>query len=143
MRSSSSGRVGVQSPRFGLLQLVDHGGWQRVSTVGAADGTRGRRRVHVVLPPQDSTLSSAGAIHSLGSGPVGKLGFVFGQPVEVDVVVGERSFGGLEISLLGEVELHVDGHLSTQEYTGYLNINMSISSFHYIMETCKIVLIAS
>lgn len=93
-----------------------------MSAVGAADGTRGRRRVHVVLPPQDSALGSAvGAVHSLGSGPVGKLGFVLGQPVEVDVVVGERSFGGLEISLLGEVELHVDGHLSTQEHTGYSN----------------------
>lgn len=50
-----------------------------MSAVGAADGTRGRRRVHVVLPPQDSALGSAlGAVHSLGSGPVGQLGFVFG-----------------------------------------------------------------
>lgn len=115
MSNSSSGGVGVQSPRFGLLKLVVRGGWQRVSTDGAADRTWGRGRVHVVLPPQDSALSSAGSINSLGTGTIGCLGFGFGHPVEVYVIVGKRTFGRLDLSPLGEVELQIDGHLTMQE----------------------------
>ncbi len=115
MRSSSTGGVGVHRPRSGPLKLIEHGGRQRTSTDGAADRTRGGRRVHVVLPPQDSALSSAGAINSLGTGPVWDSRFGFRLPVEVDVVVGKRTSGGRELSPLGEVELQVDGHLTMQK----------------------------
>ena len=84
-----------------------------MSTDGAADRARGGRRVRVVLPPQDPLLGSAGAVDSLSSGPVGDPGLVFlRHPIEVDVVVGERTLGGLRLVLLGEVELQVDGHLT-------------------------------
>lgn len=115
MRNSSPGGVGVQRPWSGLLKLADHGGWYGASADRAADRTRGRRRVQVVLPPQDSALSSAGAINSPGTGPVGDSGFGFWRPVEVDVVVAKRTSGRLELSPLGEVELQVDGHLAIQE----------------------------
>lgn len=116
MRNSSSGGAGFQSPRSGPLALGDHGDWQRVSTDGAANRTRLRGRVHVVLPPQDSARSSAGAIYSLGAGPVGDFGSGFiGHSVEVDVVVGKRTAGRLWLSPLGEVELQVNGYLTMQE----------------------------
>lgn len=41
----------------------------------------------------------------------------FGQSVDVDVVVGIRTAGGLGLGPLGEVELQVDGDLSAQEQT--------------------------
>lgn len=84
-----------------------------MSTDRAADGTRSRRRIHVVLPPQDSALGSAGAVNSqVATGSVGYSGFGFGDSVEVDVVVGERTIGRLRLGPLGEVELQVDGHLT-------------------------------
>ncbi len=115
MRRCLSGGAGVQSPRRGLLKLADHGGRQRASADRAADRTGWRGRVNVILPPQDSTLCSAGAIDSLGAGSVGDLRFGFGHPVEVDIVVGKRTSGGLELCRLGKAELQVNGHLKMQE----------------------------
>lgn len=87
-----------------------------MSTDRAANRTRQRGRVHVVLPPQDTARSSAGAIYSLGAGPVGDFGSgVIGHSVEVDVVVGKRTAGRLWLSPLGEVELQVNGYLTMQE----------------------------
>lgn len=42
-----------------------------------------------------------------------------GDPVEVDVVLGEGDAGGSRLAPLGEVELQVNGYLIVQEHTGY------------------------
>lgn len=42
-----------------------------------------------------------------------------GDPVEVDVVLGEGNPGGSRPGPLGEVELQVNGYLVAQEHTGY------------------------
>lgn len=86
LRSSSSGGVRVHSPRY--RPLVDDGGGQRASADGAADGAGRRRRLHVVLPPQDSTFSFAGKVHSFGARSVFDFRFALRHPAEVDVVVG-------------------------------------------------------
>lgn len=118
VRSRRSGGAGFQSPRSGTLSRGDHGGWQRVSADRAAERTRRRGRVHVVHPLHRS--ASAGAVHSPGTGPVGECGSGFiGHSVEVDVIVGKRAAGRLGLSPLGEVELQVDGYLTTQKQTGY------------------------
>lgn len=115
-RSSSSRGVGVESPWSGPLK--------RVGTDWAADRTRRRRKICVVLPPQDSSLGSARAVYSqAGTGPVGYSGFGFGHFVEVDIIVGQRTFGRLWLGPLGKVELQVDGHLTVQEGTGYWHEN--------------------
>lgn len=66
---------------------------------GAAEKTRRRGWIHVVLPPQDSALGSAGDVGLWAGtrpfGGLGSFGFGFGYPVEVDVVVGERTTGRL------------------------------------------------
>ena len=78
---------------------------------GAADRTRGRRRVCVVLPTQGSALSFALVIYRLGMSPVAESRFGFGHPIEVDVVAGVRIAGRLHLILLGKVDLQVDSHL--------------------------------
>lgn len=109
--SSSSGGVGVPSPRSWRMKLIGCGSRHRASAAGTADRARGRWRVIVILPTEDSVLGSARAINSLSSGPVGSFGFGLGHPVEVDIIAGKGTFGRLGFGLLGEVELQVNGHL--------------------------------
>lgn len=110
--SPSSGGVRFPSPRPRQLKLADGGSRHGASAAGAAHGAGGRRRVVVVLPSKDPLLGFVGAVSGLGTGPVGDLGFGLGHPVQIDVVVGERTFGRLHLGLLSEEELQVNGHLT-------------------------------
>lgn len=42
-----------------------------------------------------------------------------GDPVEVDVVLGEGDAAGSRLAPLGEVELQVNGYLVVQKHNGY------------------------
>lgn len=97
--------VGIESPWSGPLE--------RVSTNWAAVRTRRRRCARVILPPQDSGPRSIRAVYrQAGTRSIGYSGFGFGHSVEVDIIVGQRTFGSLWLGPLGEVELQVDSHLT-------------------------------
>lgn len=54
-------------------------------------------------------------MNSPGTWPVGDVWFGVGHPVEVNVIVCNRSFGRFQLDVLVEVELQIDGHLTVQK----------------------------
>lgn len=74
----------------------------------------------LVLPAQDARFRSARTIPSPVLRSVGgSVSGSAGDPVEVDVVLGEGDAGGSRLAPLGEAELQVNGYLVVQEYNGY------------------------
>lgn len=104
------GLCGDQAPGSGPMLLIT-GGLCPDRT--AERPRRGRRRVRLVLPAQEVTRCPAGSRGAAGGFGVG----VSGQPVDVDVVAGGGTAGGLGLGPPGEVELQVDGDLPAQERT--------------------------
>lgn len=72
--------------------------------------------MRLVLPLQEVSRRSTGFSQSRGAAGGSGVGS-FGQSVDVDLVLGIRTAGGLGLGPLGEVELQVDGDLPAQEQT--------------------------